>query len=92
MKGELWKTLKINDLKKPKFKPLLLDVGDVVFFNGFVPHYSNNNLSNTDRTQMYITFNPKKQGNWREKYYKDKIKSYPPNSQNIKKTKQVYKV
>lgn len=85
--------LKFKELNNPKFKNLLLGVGDVVLFNSFTPHYSNSNESKSDRSQIYLTYNKKKDGNFRSKYISDKRKTYPPhNQQNFNINKYMYKV
>ena len=85
--------LKLKELYKPNFKKFLLKVGDVVFFNSFIPHYSNANRSKSSRAQIYITYNKKKSGNFRSKYIADKRKTYPPhNNKNFIENKYTYKV
>ena len=84
--------LKIKELKKPKFKKLLLGEGDLVFFNSYVPHFSFSNNSNKSRSQIYLTYNKKKDGNFRLKYIKDKRKTFPPNNERSPNKKYSYKV
>eukprot|EP01089_Gocevia_fonbrunei_P013125 TRINITY_DN326_c0_g1_i2.p1 TRINITY_DN326_c0_g1~~TRINITY_DN326_c0_g1_i2.p1 ORF type:complete len:260 (-),score=47.66 TRINITY_DN326_c0_g1_i2:97-876(-) len=54
------------------------DPGDLVFFDSFVPHRSDANLSNDKRRVLYATYNKKSEGDYREQYYADKRKSFPP--------------
>ena len=79
--GKIFKPLRIRTLKKPKFKFVELNVGDVVFFNHYVPHRSNSNKSLKARTQLYVTYNLKKEGNFRKKYFREKRKNFPPNNE-----------
>jgi ectoine hydroxylase-related dioxygenase (phytanoyl-CoA dioxygenase family) len=90
--GEMWKPLKINQLNKPKFKTLQLNVGDVVFFNSYVPHRSGPNLSNNSRCQIYVTYNKKIDGNHRKKYFDEKRVNYPPNNERLSGKDYRYKV
>ena len=90
--GEMWKPLKINQLNKPKFKPMQLDEGDVVFFNSYVPHRSGPNLSNNSRAQIYVTYNKKIDGNFRKKYFAEKRVNYPPNNERLSGKDYRYKV
>jgi len=90
--GKMWKPLKINELHKPKFKNVELDVGDVVFFNSYVPHRSKPNLSNNSRAQIYVTYNKKTDGNFRKKYFDAKRVSYPPNNERLLGVNYKYKV
>lgn len=84
--------LSLKSLKKPKFKKFPLNSGDVIFFNGYIPHKSSKNLSNRSRTQLYITYCNSKNKNIREKYFKDKLLSYPPNNLRDPKKKYIYKI
>lgn len=86
------KSLRVDKLKKPKFKKFKLNPGDVVFFNSYVPHRSKSNLSNKSRAQIYLTFNKKNEGNFRKKYFNDKKLAYPPNIDRLINKKYLYKV
>lgn len=52
--------------------------GDVLFFDSYIPHRSSNNTSNRSRRAMYITYNRASEGDYREAYYQDKRKVFPP--------------
>jgi ectoine hydroxylase-related dioxygenase (phytanoyl-CoA dioxygenase family) len=77
-----WTPLTMDD---PPYKPedeyILLEAqpGDVVFFDSYVPHGSPANLSDSQRRNIYLTFNKSSAGDLRQQYYADKWKSYPPN-------------
>ncbi len=86
------KPLKRSELKKPNFKKLLLNVGDIVFFNSFIPHCSSFNKSNKGRSQIYLTYNKAKDGNHRTKYMKEKLKTFPPNNLRSKTKNYTYRV
>lgn len=90
--GKVFKPLKIQKLNKPKFKSIELNPGDVVFFNHYIPHRSSPNKSKLNRTQLYITYNLKKDGNFRKKYFKEKRISFPPNNERAEGTKFEYKI
>jgi ectoine hydroxylase-related dioxygenase (phytanoyl-CoA dioxygenase family) len=92
MIGKTFKTLKLDELKKPKFKYFELNIGDVIFFNNYIPHKSNFNKSKNSRIQIYLTYNKKKDGNFRKKYISEKITSYPPNNMRRKNIKYLYKI
>ena len=55
-----------------------LQPGDVAFFDCFVPHQSEANLTDRARRNLYLTFNPQSRGDHRERYFADKRKSFPP--------------
>lgn len=52
--------------------PILAKPGDVVFFNSFVPHYSEVNQSNVSRRAMFFTFNRLSDGEYKTSYYQTK--------------------
>ena len=90
--GKSMKVLQKKKLKKPKFKFFLLEVGDVIFFNNYIPHKSNSNKSRKSRIQVYLTFNKSKDGNFRKKYLSEKIVSYPPNNMRKNNLKYSYQI
>ncbi len=90
--GKIFKPLKIQELHKPNFKNIELDPGDVVFFNHYIPHRSKPNKSNLNRSQLYVTYNLKKDGNFRKKYFKEKRISFPPNNERPEGKKFKYKI
>ncbi len=92
LKGPIFKELKISKLKKPKFKKIELDSGDVVFFNAYIPHRSGKNLSKLNRSQIYLTYNKKKDGNFRKIYFAEKRVNYPPNNERELNKSYSYKI
>lgn len=76
--GEKWKPLTPEQLKGVEFTHYPMEPGDVAFFDCFVPHQSKPNLTDKPRRNLYLTYNPLDQGDFREKYFADKRKSYPP--------------
>tara|TARA_B100000029_G_scaffold509294_2_gene598147 strand:+ start:324 stop:1103 length:780 start_codon:yes stop_codon:yes gene_type:complete len=69
--------IKNKDLKKFKFYPVELRVGDICLFNWKCAHYSKNNYSKKSRMIFYATYCKKnKKMNLRKKYYLDKQTSY----------------
>ena len=90
--GKIFRPLKIQKLNKPKFRNVELNPGDVVFFNHYIPHRSKSNKSNLSRYQLYITYNLKKDGNFRKKYFKEKRASYPPNNERAQGSNFKYKI
>lgn len=62
-----------------EFDMIESDPGDVVFFDSYIPHGSPPNSSNTQRRNLFLTFNGISAGDQRGQYYADKWKNYPPN-------------
>jgi len=52
--------------------PIIGEPGDVVFFDSFVPHYSEKNQSSAPRRALFLTHNRLKEGEHREAYYRAK--------------------
>lgn len=68
--------LKNQDLKKFKFYPIILDVGDLCIFNWKCAHFSKRNNSNKSRMILYTTYSKKNNiKNVRKTYYHDKLHS-----------------
>jgi 2-aminoethylphosphonate dioxygenase len=57
---------------------------DLIIFNSFVPHKSDQNKSLNSRRLMYLTFNNKDEGNFYEEYNKNKRLHFPPNIERTK--------
>ena len=76
--GEKWKPLTPDQLKGIKFTAYPMEPGDVAFFDCFVPHQSEPNLTANQRRNLYLTYNRKSEGDHREHYFSDKRKNYPP--------------
>ena len=70
--------IKNKDIKKFKFFPIELDIGDICLFNWKCAHYSKKNLSKKSRMIFYATYYKKKlksHEDIRAKYYSDKLRS-----------------
>jgi 2-aminoethylphosphonate dioxygenase len=69
--------IKSKFLKKVKFRPMILNQGDVMFFDWKVMHHSKKNLSKKSRMIFYATYINSKESkaNVIKKYYLDKLKS-----------------
>ena len=76
--GKLWKPLSDDDMKNMKFIPIETKPGDAVLFDCYAPHRSEPNLTNKPRRILYLTYNKLADGDFKEKYYVDKYKNYPP--------------
>ena len=70
-------------VKKFKWKKITTQPGDLILFGAYTPHRSKKNNTNKARKMMYLSYNAKKDGDLRKKYFKDKRKNYPPNNERI---------
>jgi ectoine hydroxylase-related dioxygenase (phytanoyl-CoA dioxygenase family) len=50
--------------------------GDILLFGSYIPHKSPTNRSDQPRRIVYLTYNARSQGDWREKYYADKRQAF----------------
>lgn len=93
--SEEWTPLTMDD---PPYQPedeyMLLEAqpGDVVFFDSYVPHGSPANTSDSQRRNIYLTFNKASDGDLRQQYYDDKWESYPPNQVSTSRTDTSFRV
>ena len=92
---EEWKPLTMDD---PPYQPedefMLLEAqpGDVIIFDSYVPHGSPANTSDSQRRNLYLTFNKASAGDFRQQYYDDKWENYPPNQASTARTDTSFRV
>ena len=73
--------------------PVPTDPGDILLFGSYIPHKSPTNRSDHPRRIIYLTYNARAQGDWREQYYADKrqaFSEYAKDSSN--RDKQISKI
>jgi len=66
--------------------------GTVIFFDSYVPHGSPANNSDSDRRNIYLTFNRAAEGDMRARYYAEKWKNYPPNDARHARSSDTFRV
>jgi ectoine hydroxylase-related dioxygenase (phytanoyl-CoA dioxygenase family) len=76
--GDLWKPLDGAQMAGMDFAAVPTAPGDAIFFDSYAPHRSAPNHTGEPRRVLYITYNRRADGDWREQYYADKRKSFPP--------------
>jgi len=87
-----WKEIEKKKEKKMLWETVEMNPGDTAIFHDYCPHRSSNNLSNKKRRMLFLTFNPKKYGNFRKKHFNDKRENFPPNVERQTGKKYVYHV
>jgi len=92
MLSDPWKELSAEVVQNLKFTPLELKPGDTVFFDSFVPHRSAPNTTNSSRRALYATYAIASEGDFRERYYADKRKTFPPDIERLPGEKYEYKI
>lgn len=90
--GSLWQPLKDDEVNFSDFKPYPCRPGDVLVFDGFVPHRSLPNRTADSQRIFYLTYNRKSEGDFRDAYYADKFQSYPPDAYRKSNKNYAYKV
>ncbi|KAI8325292.1 PhyH-domain-containing protein [Martensiomyces pterosporus] len=58
--------------------PVECNSGDILIFGSYLAHVSFENKSDDSRANLYMTYNPLREGDKREEYYADKRKKFPP--------------
>jgi len=76
--GRRWEPLEGEELAGVEFVAYPMKPGDIAFFDCFTPHQSQPNLTARPRRNLYLTFNRAADGDFREQYFADKRKSFPP--------------
>jgi len=79
--GRLLEPLSSEELKGIAFEPVLQAAGDVVLFDSYTPHRSGPNRTSKPRRNLYLTYNKASAGDFRERYFADKRRSFPPDSE-----------
>lgn len=79
--GRKWEPLEGAELDGITFVPYPMSPGDAAFFDCFVPHRSQPNLTSRPRRNLYLTYNRASDGDHRLRYFADKRRSYPPDNE-----------
>lgn len=76
-------TIKPEVEKKLNFEVIDTEPGDIVVFGSYTPHRSGPNFSNKSRRVHYITFNRLADGSYRDQYFADKRRLFPPENERL---------
>jgi ectoine hydroxylase-related dioxygenase (phytanoyl-CoA dioxygenase family) len=90
--SQSWKKMTKSMEKKIKWHPVDTKPGDLIIFNDYTPHKSADNLSNSRRRMLFLTYNKKSEGNHRRKHFKDKRNNFPPNFERKKGKQYVFHI
>ena len=63
--------------------PQPTDIGDVMIFDGFLPHRSGANQTNLPRRAIYATYAKAREGDHRETYFRRKRLEFPPEQERV---------
>ena len=87
--GNDWEPLSEKLVDSMKWEMIETFPGDMVIFDAFVPHRSDPNNADMARRNFYLTYNLKQDGDYRDQYFIDKRKGYPPDIE--RETGKLYK-
>jgi len=90
--GPMWAEIPQDVVESLEWVPVPAKPGDVIFFDSYVPHRSGPNNTKHSRRVLYLTFNKASEGDFREKYYADKRKSFPPDCERDPNKVYEYKI
>jgi hypothetical protein len=65
------------------WEPIVMEPGDVLLFDSYVPHGSAGNYSDQPRRALYVTYNRASEGDYRDAYFKHKRESFPPECERV---------
>eukprot|EP00038_Savillea_parva_P007539 m.170864 g.170864 ORF g.170864 m.170864 type:complete len:242 (+) comp13300_c0_seq1:51-776(+) len=68
------KAVPMEELKAIQYTPVMLEVGDMLVFDGLVPHQSGHNTTQSPRIGMYLTYTDEAAGDVSGEYYAAKAK------------------
>jgi ectoine hydroxylase-related dioxygenase (phytanoyl-CoA dioxygenase family) len=87
-----WEPLTDEDMAGMNFVHYPTKPGDVVFFDCYVPHASEPNMTNKIRRMYFATYNRLSEGYHLDRYYADKRKNFPPDIERIPGKEYVFRV
>jgi 2-aminoethylphosphonate dioxygenase len=90
--GRRWEPLAGAELAGLEFHPYPLGPGDAIFFDCFAPHQSKPNLTGRQRRNLYLTYNRRRDGDFREQYFAAKRRNFPPDNERDPGATYVFRV
>lgn len=90
--GRPFEPLEGEELTGLEFQPYPMQPGDAALFDCYVPHQSKPNTTRQPRRNLYLTFNRSRDGDFREQYFADKRRSFPPDFERDPGTRYLFRV
>jgi ectoine hydroxylase-related dioxygenase (phytanoyl-CoA dioxygenase family) len=90
--GRQWEPLEGDELAGLDFRSYPMAPGDVALFDCFTPHQSEPNRTSQPRRNVYVTYNRLRDGDFREQYFADKRRSFPPDYERDPRATYVFRV
>jgi|TARA_B110000014_G_scaffold250247_1_gene226307 2-aminoethylphosphonate dioxygenase len=70
-----------ENTKNMEFQKIPTSPGDVIFFDALTPHRSKSNTTNSQRINVYLTYNTLADGDHRHEYFDEKRTEFPPDNE-----------
>jgi len=83
MIGQEWAPLTAEEMSSFSLTPIETLPGDVLFFDSYVPHSSQPNVTSEQRRLLYLTYNAARDGDFRAQYFADKRANFPPEIERV---------
>ena len=90
--GEEWRPITADEAAGFTMRDVPTRPGDVVFFDSYFPHASQENLTADRRRMMFLTYNDAAHGDVRDDYHRDKRASFPPDIEREAGTEYQFRV
>ena len=87
-----WEPLTDEDMAGMNFVHYPTKPGDLAFFDCYVPHASEPNMTDKIRRLYFATYNRLSEGDHLERYYADKHRTYPPDIDRLPDKEYVFRV
>jgi len=90
--GNEWEPLTEAETEHIEFEPYPTEPGDIIYFDSYVPHASEPNMTSRSRRLYFATYNRLSEGDHLASYYADKRKSFPPDIEREHGKTYIYRV
>lgn len=71
-------SISLDWCNKHKWTPVYCQPGSVLIFGAYLAHRSGDNVTDKSRQAVYLTYNAASEGDFRDHYYEEKRKLFPP--------------
>ena len=90
--GNEWEPLTEAETEHIEFEPYPTEPGDIIYFDSYVPHASEPNMTSRSRRLYFATYNRLSEGDHLASYYADKRKNFPPDIEREQGKTYIYRV
>jgi ectoine hydroxylase-related dioxygenase (phytanoyl-CoA dioxygenase family) len=76
--SEEWRPINEQEAAAVSLRAVPTQPGDVILFDSYLPHGSQDNLTSERRRMLFLTYNSAEYGDVRDQYHRDKRANFPP--------------